>query len=138
ELSKMELEQAREQHAEIDSEYAAFLQQRKDKDEEFRLRWQGERLAASLKGTLENHFTTKGDHTGAAKTASDKLSRAEQGWPQPIIGKTDKTSEDMDTRQAWTMLEQAMSNKVAVGQAHKVIHAHYPRHTPPASKAAKA
>ena len=158
ELSKVELEKAREQHAKIDSEYAAFLQQKKDKDEEFRLRRQGEWLAASLKGTLESHFAshktgpdrpgtpTQSRTSGPAsedngepdKPPPDQLSRAELGWLQSVLGKSARPEEGMDVRGATTVLEKALSNKGVVAQAHKVIHAHYPRRTPPSSKAAKA
>eukprot|EP00959_Pyramimonas_sp_CCMP1952_P207421 4339078-Pyramimonas_sp.AAC.1 len=70
--------------------------------------------------------------------AGDIMGRPEVGWLQSIIGKKCSLPGKLSWGQATKMLEEAMKDKVVVGQCNKCIEAHFPRKQVPASKTKKA
>jgi len=148
-----ELQKMRATLAERDPEYSAFVKDKKDRSEEMKLRRQGEYMASAMKSAFGDRIAKletqkepsvketaeRGRRCSPTPVASppdsqDVMGRAEVGWLQSIIGKKNPLPLKLTWGQAASKLEQAMKNKVVVGQVNKYIKPHFPRKAVPTSK----
>ncbi|CAK0817397.1 unnamed protein product, partial [Prorocentrum cordatum] len=155
-VARVGVQRLREELAAADPEFKAALKDKDDRMEEMQLRKQGEYVAMAMKSSFGDQLTklleasdsggkpkksTMGERevsptpVAEAPASTALLKRAEIGWPQSLIGGEKQLGTRMSWAEAAQVLEARMVDKTVVAQINKCIVAHFPKRTPPTSKA---
>ncbi|CAK0860224.1 unnamed protein product, partial [Prorocentrum cordatum] len=151
-----DVQRLREELAAADPEFKAALKDKEDRKEEMQLRKQGEYVAMAMKSSFGDQLTkllealdsggkpkksVMGERevsptpVAEAPVSTALLKRAEIGWPRSLIGGKKQLGTRMSWAEAAQVLEARMVDKTVVAQINKCIMAHFPKRTPPTSKA---